>query len=294
VLIPVASAGALRVEEYRCEGLAGDSEERNDRHEIVFVRRGAFEVECGRGRAFVDAQRLLLFHRGERFRVRHPAGCGDRCLVLGFDDAPLAALLGAPAIDERRPEAPFRALALSCSRELYAAADRFRELLRRTPGDPLVAAEELLVLAAAALGAPAPVAPPGRTTAARAAAKDLADAVRRTLASRLGERLTLAELGAAVGVSPFHLARRFRAATRLPIHQYRLELRLREAHARLRDGADDLTTLALDLGFADHAHFTNAFRRRWGVAPSRLRDSRAERPISASRLRPKRRPTGAA
>jgi AraC-like DNA-binding protein len=265
MLIPVASAGALRVEEYRCEGHAGEADERNDRHEIVFVRHGAFAVEAERGRALVDAQRLLLFHRGERFRVRHPAGCGDRCLVLGFDDALLGELLGAPAIDDRRPEAPFRALTLPCSRTLHAAADRFRERLRRAPDDPLVAAEELLALASEALAAPA------ASSAPTQAAAELAEAVRLTLARRLGERLTLADLGRAVGVSPFHLARRFRAATGSSIHQYRLELRLREALARLRDGAGDLTALALDLGFADHAHFTNAFRRRWGAAPSRLR-----------------------
>jgi AraC-like DNA-binding protein len=85
---------------------------------------------------------------------------------------------------------------------------------------------------------------------------------------------TLAELAAPLGVSPFHLARLFRRVTGSSIHQYRLELRLREAHGRLLDGERDLTALALDLGFADHAHFANAFRRRYGAPPSRVRGAR--------------------
>jgi AraC-like DNA-binding protein len=36
------------------------------------------------------------------------------------------------------------------------------------------------------------------------------------------------------------------------------------------EGARDLTELALDLGYADHSHFTN-FRHDWGLPPSRFR-----------------------
>jgi AraC family transcriptional regulator len=284
MLLPLARSAGLRIEEYRCEGRTAEKDERNDRHEIVFVRRGAFQVDSERGSALVDSQRLLLFHRGERFRVRHPAGCGDRCLVLGFDDELLAELLGAPAIDDLRPEAPFRNLTLPCTRALHAAADRLRERLRDAPGDPLVAAEELLALAARALGATEPTA--AASPSGGLAAAELAEAVRLELARRLGERQTLAELGRAVGLSSFHLARRFRVATGSSIHQYRLELRLREAQTRLREGERDLTALALDLGFADHSHFTNAFRRRYGVAPSRMRGGR--RPPAAVASAPAR------
>jgi AraC-like DNA-binding protein len=35
--------------------------------------------------------------------------------------------------------------------------------------------------------------------------------------------------------------------------------------------ADDLTALALDLGFSSHSHFTAAFRRAFGQSPSTAR-----------------------
>jgi len=57
----------------------------------------------------------------------------------------------------------------------------------------------------------------------------------------------------------------------LSLRAYSGRLRTVLAAERLLAGAPDLTALALDLGYADHSHFTNAFRREWGLAPSRLR-----------------------
>jgi AraC family transcriptional regulator len=37
---------------------------------------------------------------------------------------------------------------------------------------------------------------------------------------------------------------------------------------RLRDARGDLTGIALDLGYSSHSHFTFAFRRHFGYAPS--------------------------
>jgi len=62
-----------------------------------------------------------------------------------------------------------------------------------------------------------------------------------------------------VGVSPKWVIRRFR---------------LHEAADRLAHGAAlDLSTLALDLGYVDQAHFTSDFRRLVGQAPGQYRDS---------------------
>ena len=95
--------------------------------------------------------------------------------------------------------------------------------------------------------------------------------VKELLAARLGDKLTLAELGRELGVSPYHLARSFRRATGLPIHQYRLQLRLRTALLRLREDID-LCSLGLAVGFSTHSHFTDAFRAAFGLPPSAVRE----------------------
>jgi AraC-like DNA-binding protein len=62
----------------------------------------------------------------------------------------------------------------------------------------------------------------------------------------------------------------FKKIERTTIHRYLVDLRLRRA-ASLLWGCDDLTTLALNLGFASQSHFSNAFRRWAGCPPGQYR-----------------------
>ena len=73
------------------------------------------------------------------------------------------------------------------------------------------------------------------------------------------------------GLSRFRLCRAFRRATGSTLHAWREERRMRAALAALADGADDLTRLALDLGYSSHSHFTARFRRTFGRSPSAAR-----------------------
>ena len=77
------------------------------------------------------------------------------------------------------------------------------------------------------------------------------------LSARFTEHLTLEEVGRAVNVSPFHLARSF--------------LRLRAALERLGAGGEDLAVIARAVGFSSHSHLTASFHRAFGVPPSCVR-----------------------
>jgi AraC-like DNA-binding protein len=50
-----------------------------------------------------------------------------------------------------------------------------------------------------------------------------------------------------------------------------LRRRLRDALEMLLDTRESITRVALEHGFASHSHFTDAFRREFGVPPSRVR-----------------------
>ena len=90
------------------------------------------------------------------------------------------------------------------------------------------------------------------------------------LVNAANPRVRLSELSQVVGLSPSHLAATFKRAERTTIHQYLVDLRLRRA-ASLLAGCDDLTTLALSLGFASQSHFSNSFRRWAGCTPGKYR-----------------------
>jgi AraC family transcriptional regulator len=60
------------------------------------------------------------------------------------------------------------------------------------------------------------------------------------------------------------------------LRRYVNQLRLARALIELRS-VDDLTRLALELGFSSHSHFTLAFRRAFGCTPSQFRGRNARR-----------------
>jgi AraC-like DNA-binding protein len=91
------------------------------------------------------------------------------------------------------------------------------------------------------------------------------------LSARFTEHLTLEELGRAVNVSPFHLARSFRRHTGYTLHEYRINLRLKAALERLAAGDEELAVIARAVGFSSHSHLTASFHRAFGVPPSCVR-----------------------
>jgi AraC-like DNA-binding protein len=94
------------------------------------------------------------------------------------------------------------------------------------------------------------------------------DALKARLSEDIAEPLTLSELAASVGLSPFHVARLFARTTGMPPHAWRNQLRLNRAQTLLRQGMR-VADAAVAVGFTDQSHFTRHFKRAFGVAPGR-------------------------
>lgn len=110
-----------------------------------------------------------------------------------------------------------------------------------------------------------------RLTLPRVGAEPLAVARARALIEeRYAERLTLATLGEAAALSPFHLVRAFRRAYGVPPHVYLESVRIREAQRLLATGIA-LAEVAYAVGFSSQSHFTTRFRRVLGVTPGQYR-----------------------
>jgi AraC family transcriptional regulator len=84
------------------------------------------------------------------------------------------------------------------------------------------------------------------------------------------ERVLLSDVADAVGASPAYLTDVFRRCEGISLHRYVTQLRLARSLVELPHTAD-LTTLALELAFSSHSHFTFAFRRAFGCTPSEYR-----------------------
>lgn len=103
--------------------------------------------------------------------------------------------------------------------------------------------------------------------------KELVDALQKMLAMRFQQNISLEEIAGQLHYSPFHVCRIFRKHTGQSIHRYINQLRLRISLEYITQPNEDLTHLALRLGFASHSHFTEAFRKTFGTPPSALRNS---------------------
>ncbi len=88
------------------------------------------------------------------------------------------------------------------------------------------------------------------------------------LRAHLADKLTLPQLAAVAGLSPFHFLRRFQAQYHVTPQQMLMALRLFEAKRLLTEGVAP-AQVAAATGLADQAHLTRAFVCRYGVTPAR-------------------------
>ena len=86
-----------------------------------------------------------------------------------------------------------------------------------------------------------------------------------------GERISVKALADACNLSVSALERRFRKHLDKTPHQYLTEVRLDQGLRLLQETDKSVGTIALETGFTDHSHFTRAFRRYFGGAPSSAR-----------------------
>jgi AraC family transcriptional regulator len=89
--------------------------------------------------------------------------------------------------------------------------------------------------------------------------------------SHSSEELSLDDVAAAADISPFHLARIFRAATGWSVACYIRVHRFSQAAVELAAGTPDILPLALASGYGSHEAFTLAFRDAFGLAPGEVR-----------------------
>ena len=156
-------------------------------------------------------------------------------------------------------------------RALRSALERAHEALAADPAGDL-AVDEAVLHTVGALRPHLQPGPParGRDRAEHAAVRR----ARRHLSERWDQRVTLAELAAASGLSRFELVRRFREQNGVTPHAFQSNLRIDHAR-RLLAAGDAPAAVAAACGFADQPHLTRVFKRAVGVSPGRYARSMA-------------------
>lgn len=270
----------VRVSDYHChvEHTGPGSEEAAEFNGITLVRRGTFSKHFGKRQFIADVNQAVFFTKDSVYRISHPAECGDRGTFFQINPRVLNEIVREldPTVDEH-PDMPFSFVTGPCDLAIFKRHRDFVMRLEAADTEPLEhlwADETALQLIADVLASAFDHHGQPRKANRESTARDhaeKAEAAKTYLASHLGEAVTLNEVARAVHASPFNFARIFQRQTGIPVHRYLTQLRLRASLERLAGGDSDLTTLALDLGFSSHSHFTDVFRRELGVTPSEVR-----------------------
>jgi AraC family transcriptional regulator len=280
------NSSLIGIRDYQCRACRSDpeAEEHSDANNIVLMRHGAFSKHFGKRIVTVDVNQAVFFSKGSTYRVSHPGACGDRGTIFSLSQEVLNDIIREfdPTVDGR-PEQPFPFVVGPCDSGVFL---RQRDLVQRLEAAQLGVIERVQVdetalqlIATVLEGAFARIGVQrmGRRIGTDTDHADRVEAAKTYLVARLSERITLDGVSRAVYSSPFHLARLFQRYTGIPIHRYLIRLRLRTSLERLAEGEKDIAALALELGFSSHSHFTDAFRREFGFAPSAVRRNAVNR-----------------
>ena len=246
--------------------------EREDFFLLVLPTTGVFALHDGaRRQSVVTASHAVLVPAAVPYRVSFPAAIGDHALTvrLAAHDLPqlLPGRVARHALERALPG--FKAM-LSPSAML--ARNLFWHRLSAQDMDALGAEEFGLRLFRSVLQA-ADIGSTKQRDGARghASRRRQIERVKEAVAVEPDRKWSLDQLAVIACASPYHLARVFRETTGTSIHQYLLRLRLGLALRRLLASEADLATIASDLGFSSHSHFTARFRALFGTTPTELR-----------------------
>lgn len=75
-----------------------------------------------------------------------------------------------------------------------------------------------------------------------------------------------------IGISPYHMIRKFKTACGLTPHQFQIQCRVRKAQKLLEEGKS-ITEVAYATGFCDQSHFDRCFHKIVRLTPSAYKNS---------------------
>jgi AraC-like DNA-binding protein len=226
------------------------------RYQVVLPYFGLFEYHVGQRSCQVDTACSLFVTRDREYHDVHPvAGIGHAGIVISLSEDLVDELANEP-----RAGSAFVEMVRPATQRLKLLTHHALRVFDTNAEHLFVQEWALISLMEAFCSRPK----------GRARRSGAVERAKLLLHSSGCERLSLEEIAREVGFSPAYLTSEFTRSEGIPLYRYHLNLRMNRALVELPH-CDDITRLALDLGFNSHSHFTLTFRRHFGVTPSEYR-----------------------
>ena len=237
-----------------------DAQPRSHHHEycqVLLPAQGQIALACPGEHGWVGGGRVAVIPPGVEHRYH---AVGPNCIVVAdFAADHLETTLALRSQNVfRAQDARLSSLTITLQTEARCGGLR----------DPLVADALLryLIAALSVTGTPAEL---RGTTAVH---RQIVAAAERFLQEHFRQLLTVADVAAAIGISPSHLQRVFRAETGHTLINRVHTLRLEAAAQHLRETDQTVLAIAHTVGFTSQSHLTRLFTRQFGCAPGRYRE----------------------
>ena len=105
----------------------------------------------------------------------------------------------------------------------------------------------------------------------KASDKDKIYNARQLIEEHLDEFITISRLAQLVGTNQRKLMQGFKALFGCTIYEYISDLKMQTAKSLLLDGNKNINEVAYHIGYQNAQHFTAAFKKKFGILPSRLK-----------------------
>lgn len=99
----------------------------------------------------------------------------------------------------------------------------------------------------------------------------IVDEVQRYIQANYAQPLTNRSLAQLAGYHPYYLNRVFAERTSMSLHEYLLQVRLRNASHLILNTGMELQAIAEQVGFGSYPHFSSYFRQKYGCSPAQYR-----------------------
>jgi AraC-like DNA-binding protein len=224
---------------------------------IGVIHAGVKSFRHGRSREYAAPGSLSVVNAGEMHTGEREHGRELAYAALYVPDSALAAMLaplGGDCSIVRQPVIDDRDI-WRCLAEAHRLA---------MAGDDAAAAEEAMICGVSLLferyGA-------RRLAHSEAGCPKAVNRAVEFLQARACDHISLEDASRASGVGVFHLIRLFQKHLGLTPYAYLTQVRIAKSRQLLRCG-EAVAQVALDVGFADQAHFTKRFKQLTGTTPA--------------------------
>jgi len=227
----------------------------HDRTCIVFVVEGQCEERLGT-RVIDLCQRKLFFRPSGEIHANRSGRTGFHCLIVEVSDGWLEHVRDYASL-------PGQPLCVQNADVSWLCTRLYQECGLGEFASPL-AIEGLMLEIAAGIVRHQRVDPRGHGPIWLRRARE-------ALHAHCHEPLHLSAVASWVGIHPVHLAREFRRHYGCTVGEYVRRLRVESASRKLVESDSPLGVIALDVGFANQAHFCKIFKIVTGISPARYR-----------------------